>query len=245
MLHSKAISVSLLLLFLTTTGCSFFRFVDNSSPEEIQKSQTSKDALWNQTKALESEKAAYQKKLADQQAEIDRMAKELSDQQIKTARADKRVAELNKSVDDLNAQMRQRQEDRQKEQPLQETELVQLKTEPVREDKTVQAPAQIVRKEPAEMKTPEQKALTIKVLAGDGNIASARALSKRLGKMGYRVTLIDQAPRSDFKVDTIFYRPGLQTAAGTMAKKLGGGAATRPLTWSSGFDIIVVTGRQP
>jgi hypothetical protein len=30
-----------------------------------------------------------------------------------------------------------------------------------------------------------------------------------------------------------------------MAKRLGGSAATKPLTWPTDFDIIVVAGRQP
>jgi hypothetical protein len=96
-----------------------------------------------------------------------------------------------------------------------------------------------------ETQPPQKKALTIKVLAGDGNIISARSLSKRLGKMGYRVKLIDKAPRSDFDTTIVYYGTDHRAAAETMAKRLGGGTATRPLTWSSAFDVIIVTGRQP
>jgi hypothetical protein len=206
------IVVPLLLLFLTT-GCSVFRFIDNSSSDEMQKFAISKDELWDQARALENEKAAYQKQLADQQAEIDRITRELAYWQNETTQADGRVVELNKTLDNLNAQLKQRQE-------------------------VAQAPPPV----PQEA-GPERKPAKIKVLAGDGNIASARSLSKRLGKLGYPVKLIDKAARSDFKVNTIFFAPGYQAAAATLAKQLGRGAVSKPLTWQSIFNIIIVTGR--
>lgn len=209
--------VPLLLLFLTTTGCSLVRFIDNSSPEERQKFQISKDELWQQKRALEDENAACLKQLADQQAEIARMNRDLAYWEAETAQADKRFLELSKTVDDLNAQVKQRQE------------IVQTAPPPPKETVTE------ADRDP--------KALKIKVLAGDGKLDSARSLSKRLGKMGYRVKLIDKAPRSGFKVNTIFFKAGRQTAAATLAKKLGRGAVTKPLTWTSVFDIIIVTGR--
>lgn len=212
MLQRRMIVVPLLLLFLTT-GCTLFRFVDNSSPEEMQKFAVSKDELWDQARALENEKAAYQKQLADQQAEIDRITRELAYWQNETTQADGRVVELTKTLDDLNAQLKQRQEVAQTPPP------------------------------PPKEAGPERKPAKIKVLAGDGNIASARSLSKRLGKLGYPVKLIDKAPRSDFKVNTIFFAPGYQAAAATLAKQLGRGAVSKPLTWQSIFNIIIVTGR--
>ncbi len=212
MLQRRMIVVPLLLLFLTT-GCSLFRFIDNSSPEDMQKFAVSKDELWNQTRALENEKAAYQKQLADQQAEIDRITRELAYWQGETTQADGRVVELTNTLESLNAQMKQRQEVAQAAPP------------------------------PPKEAGPERKPSKIKVLAGDGNIASARILSKRLGKMGYPVKLIDKAPRSDFKVNTIFFAPGYQTAAANLAKQLGRGTVSKPLTWQSIFNLIIVTGR--
>jgi hypothetical protein len=366
MSYRRMMYVPVLLFLLATAGCAAFSTIGDGSPEEMKKAEMSKDDLWNQTKALEKEKAAYQKQLADQEAELARVAQDLSDQQTEIARANKQVAELNKSVDELNTQMRHIQEARQKEQPLKEVELIQPKKETAKPakkiksqkkgvrkaspevktqktktadtsaimkqltdakqklsdgkeepetpqgkkeaetpreritekkqeaqpgapavkaqernsiddlslrmklfeesgekegtakettparvekgaregDKAVKAPKQIARKEPAEKKTPGQKALKIKVLAGDGDIASARGLSQRLGKMGYRVKLIDKAPRSDFDTTIVFYGKDHRAAGEAMAKQLGSGTATRPLTWSSDFDIIVVTGRQ-
>lgn len=367
MSYRRMMYVTLLLLLLSLAGCAAFSSTGGGSPEDIKKAEMSKDDLWNQTKALEKEKAAYQKQLADQQVELARMAQDLSDQQTEIARANRQVAELNKSLEESNTQLQHLQDSRQKERPLKEIELVQpkkpaakpdkksrrpksevrkkspeaqapkstdtsamlkeitdakqkviaekgkaetpqkkkeadmprdkipetkqqaqpgateakprdprtlddlslrmklfeeteqresaaketgptqVKKGAVKEEKTVKAPAQLVRKEPAEAQPPRQKALKIKVLTGDGNVASARSLSKKLGKMGYRVNLIDKAPRSDFDGTVVYHGKDHRAAAETMAKRLGGGTATRPLTWSSAFDIIVVTGgqRQP
>ena len=148
------------------------------------------------------------------------------------------------SVEDLSAQMKQFEESRQRGTAPQETEPGQTKKEPLKQGRTIGGS----KKRDAGRAGGAQgagKAATIKVLAGDGNIASARGLSKQMGKMGYRVKLVDQAPRSDFEVTTVYYGTDHRAAAETLAKRLGGGATARPLTWSSSFDIIVVTGRQP
>jgi septal ring factor EnvC (AmiA/AmiB activator) len=217
MLHldKRVIAVPLLLLFLTTTGCTLFRFVDNSTPEEIEKFETSKDDLWKESQSLKRWNAVYRQQLADQQAEIARMTGELASCRTEIARADRRVVELGKTIDSLNAQMKQRQEVAQT---------------------TLPPP-----KEPAK----ERKPVKIKVLTGNGNSASAKNLAKRLGTMGYPVKSIDKAARSDYKENTIFFGSGYETTAAILAKKLGTGAITKPLTWKSDFNIIVVTGGKP
>ncbi|MHB8909536.1 MAG: LytR C-terminal domain-containing protein [Syntrophales bacterium] len=150
-----------------------------------------------------------------------------------------------RSVEDLSAQMKQFEEARQKGAAMKETEPEKTKKEPQQQAKKTALPRKEkeTQQELAEPKG-RAKAATIKVLAGDGDIASARGLAKQLGKMGYRVKLVDRAPRSDFEVTTVYYGADHRAAAETMAKRLGGGATARPLTWSSSFDIIVVTGRQ-
>ena len=157
MSYRRRMYVPLLLILLTMAGCAAFSPIGDGSPEEMQKAEMSKDDLWNQTKALEKEKAAYQKRLADQQEELARMAQDLSDQQTEIARANKQVAELNKSVDELNTQMRQLQEARQKEQPLKEVELVQPKKETAKPVKKIKSPKKQVRKASPEVKTQETK----------------------------------------------------------------------------------------
>jgi hypothetical protein len=222
-LYRRVIAVPLVLLVLTTTGCAFFRCIDNSSPEEVQKFQTSKDELWNQAQSLKRWKVIYETQLADQQAEVARMNRELANCQTETARADNKVSELNRAIDGLNAQVKQNRETAQTAAP---------------------PPPKETAKEPTKETSKERQPVRIKVLAGDGKMASATSLSKRLGKMGYRVKLIDLAPRSDFQVNTIFFGSGYRTAAATLAKRLGNGTVMKPLTWPSVFNLIIVTGRK-
>ncbi|MHB8771833.1 MAG: LytR C-terminal domain-containing protein [Syntrophales bacterium] len=367
----RMLAVSLFLLVMTMAGCAGFSLFGERSPEEEKKARLSKDDLWNQTQALEREKAAYQKRLAEQQEELARVTRDLSDQQAEIAQANKQVTALNRSVEDLNMQMRLLQE-AQQQRPLQEVELAPPKKEKQKPLKRTPPPKRTVRKpppkteeqgqdqKPADMSAmmkqltdakqklaagksdtgaaprkkepekpeakaaeakpeekPEAKAetatakardvrsmddlalrmklfeegeqgksgatdlppapvkketvkeekpvaaarqqtarteraapkprlqsLKVKILAGDGNIASAKALSAKLGKMGYRVKSVDKAPRSDFDATVVFYGSEHRAAGEAMAKRLGGGTAARPLTWSSSFDIIVVSGRK-
>ncbi len=358
MFQRRMIHIPVLLILLALAGCAAGSALDAGSPEEQRKAAASKDDLWNQKIALEKEKAAYQKQLADQQAEIDRMNKELADQQMEIDQTSKQATELTGALDDLTTKVKQLQDARLREHPLkeanlaqpgkatgkqgkktvlpkkeaikkspqplardtrskaardpqikplpeteqtqtfppppqepepaqmkkdepkgpaeakvkapkpgsvdelsaqmklfeearqkgstpQETEPGQTKKAPLKQGNKTAVPKKEAIKEPAEAKTRESKTATIKVLAGDGKIASAKALAKQLGKMGYRVKLTDLAPRSDFEAATVFYGTDHRTTAETMAKRLGGGAVAKQMTWSSSFDIIVVTGRQP
>ncbi len=363
----RMLAVSLFLLLITTAGCASLPLFGESSPEEQQKAQLSKDDLWNQTQALEKEKAAYQKRLAEQQAELTRLTQDLSDQQAEIAQANKQVTALNRSVEDLNLQMRLLQETQQRERPLKEVELLPAKKEKPKPAKKTPPPKRAVRKPPAKGEEQEQdqkpadtsevmkqiaeakqklaagkpdsaasvrkkepenlpekaaeakpeakpeapaakgrdvpslddlalqmklfeeggqgqgaakepppapakkeapkeekpaagtkqagrvapaapkprpQSLKVKVLAGDGDLASAKALSAKLGKMGYRVQSVDKAPRSDFDATVVFYGSEHRAAGEAMAKRLGSGTAARPLTWSSSFDLIVVSGRR-
>jgi hypothetical protein len=214
MLKRTLTVLSILFIIWATQGCTLFHATGNGSPEELRKSKISKDELWDQAKALEKEKAACQNQLGDQQAEILRTQKELSDQKEKIARTDQQVSALSKTVGDLSAKWTRPQE-------------AGLRASP--------SPRETALK---------RQALKIKVLAGDGKMASASGIAKKLRSIGYQVTKIDRAPRSDFKVPTVYYGPSRQQAAMSLVKKLGRGAVARPLNWPSVFDIIVVTGHR-
>ena len=84
--------------------------------------------------------------------------------------------------------------------------------------------------------------LNIKVLSGDGNLNSAKRMAKQLGDMGYRVQMIDRAPRATFKTSVIFYAANVVDEARRLHTDLGYNPILKPLTWSSRFDIILVTG---
>ena len=58
---------------------------------------------------------------------------------------------------------------------------------------------------------------------------------------GEEIKLIDRAPRANFKVTTIYFKPNVKNAAKRLGSILGGRHIIKPLTWSSGYNIIVVT----
>jgi hypothetical protein len=88
----------------------------------------------------------------------------------------------------------------------------------------------------------ELKGLRVKVLSGNGKMSSARAMSEKLKKLGYKIENTGLAPRSDFDVITIYFARNYKSEAQHMATQLGGDAIVKPLTWSSDFHLIVVTG---
>jgi hypothetical protein len=88
--------------------------------------------------------------------------------------------------------------------------------------------------------------LRIKVLSGDGDLNSAKEAAKKLRNMGYNIKLIDLAPRPNFSRNTVFFAPKFKNEAKSLAPGLGGAVTIfKPLSWSSVFDIIVVTGKNP
>lgn len=82
----------------------------------------------------------------------------------------------------------------------------------------------------------------IKVLSGNGEILSARVLAKRITDLGYRVSAVAFAPRSNFLQHTIYFAAPFKEDARRIALASGGAAVCKPLTWRSKFDLIVVAG---
>lgn len=118
MFYRRMMIFSVLAFLLTMTACTVFRSIKSSSPEDMKKSEISKNDRWNQTKTLEKEKAVCQKQLADQEGVIARMNIRLSDQQNEMTRANKQISELNHTIDDLSTKMKQIEETGKKENSL-------------------------------------------------------------------------------------------------------------------------------
>ena len=82
----------------------------------------------------------------------------------------------------------------------------------------------------------------IKVLSGDGNISTAKSVSRQLKQMGHEHVSIDYAPRSDFKMNTIYFAEKAESLAGEISGMFDGAQTQiKPLSWDSNFDLIVVT----
>jgi regulator of replication initiation timing len=85
----------------------------------------------------------------------------------------------------------------------------------------------------------------VKVLSGDGDLNSAKEMAKTLRTMGYEIKSVDYAPRPNFSRNTVFFAPQFREEAGHLVDRLGADAVSKPLSWSSVFDLIVVTGKAP
>ncbi len=85
----------------------------------------------------------------------------------------------------------------------------------------------------------------ISVLSGDGEIKSALETSSLLKQLGYQVKRVGLADRPSFKKPTVFYAKNFKPAADELVKILGKQARSKPFTWSSVYDIIVVTWKKP
>lgn len=135
MFYRKMIMFSVCALLLTVTACAGFRSVEGGSPEEtmtdgavfrtaeepspeaMKKSALSKNELLNLTNTLEKEKTKCQTRLLDQGGIIDRMKRDLSDQQSEMIQANQHISELNDVIEDLRAKLKQIREAGKKESP--------------------------------------------------------------------------------------------------------------------------------
>jgi len=91
----------------------------------------------------------------------------------------------------------------------------------------------------------DMRELKVKVMTGDGNINSAKTMAKKLGKLGYNIKIIDFAPRSNFRRNTIYFSAESIDEAKRLGQSLGRNPILKPLNWSSIYDLIVVTGKKP
>lgn len=99
-----------------------------------------------------------------------------------------------------------------------------------------------IEESPAAKKQAGLKSIRLKVLSGDGKIDSARQMAKRITSMGYKVENVGMADNSDYPASTVYFAPKYNKEAKALAKKLGKETITKPLSWKSVFNIIVVTG---
>ena len=110
-------------------------------------------------------------------------------------------------------------------------------------EKTAETP-QVAPAQPVpEKRDTGLKSIRLKVLSGNGKMSSAKKMAGRLTKLGYKVEVVGMATTPDYATDTVYYKPGFEKKAADMAQKLGGRTLTKPISWSSVFDIIVVAVR--
>jgi len=209
-------------------GCAGIDQPDRDVKAEsmAQVTQGTKDEAWIEKERLRLENAELQRQIAVLNAENQRIVRE---HENKMARLKTLNQLLNKEIEALREGNRGTM-----------SENLLLK----RKQSQLQG-----RKELATHEQEESRAdvglLKIKVLSGDGNLASAQEMAKRLGGMGYEIKAIDLAPQSSFLRDTVYFTSRSRLQAKRLLSHLGSDAILKPLTWPSVFDLIIVTGKNP
>ncbi|HPL62144.1 MAG TPA: LytR C-terminal domain-containing protein [Syntrophales bacterium] len=166
-------------------------------------------------KELTTANESLKKEVAGLEASVKAQEKTLAERQAEIARLEEERKALQSGMAGLNEEVRKLKKELQPEK-----------------QKDAAAEAQVLKKD-----------LKIKILAGNTRLSSARALSKKLSEAGYSVGRVDRAPRS-FAITTVFHAAGLANEAKQVAQKIGANAVTKPMTWSSMYQLIIVVGRK-
>lgn len=207
-------------------GCAGFEQPDRDiKPESIaQAKKATKDEAWVKKERLRLENVELRRQIAVLNTENQRIVHE----------HEKRMARLKTLNQLLSKEIEELKEENQKvasENRLLKSRLNQLQGRNERvahEQKGTQE---------------DIGSLKIKVLSGDGNLASAQEMAKKLGSMGYTIKAVDLAPQSSFSRDTVYFTSTAHRQAKRLLSRLGDNAALKPLTWDSVFDLIIVTGK--
>ena len=202
--------------------------------------------LKKQVARLESENQAYQARIIDKQTQITKLEAEVARLNFSNdalqALLDKKTAEISKlqaGEDSLKETSRQKESQAGADITATEIEALKKRIDQLKSERD----ALQNEKKPMEAQPADARAARIKVLTGDGKPASAREMARRVEAMGYKVERVGKAPTANFSQHTVFYTPDFRSDADNIAKRLGGNAIVKPLSWPSIFNLIVVTGK--
>jgi len=185
--------------------------------------------LKEQVARLEKENQFYQTTLNERQVQVNKLELDVSrlssgNDALQTL-LDKKQAEINRL---------EGKDGESTEALKKQIEELKAQRDAIRNEKTA------IEEQKAKLRT-----VRIKVLTGDGKLASATQLAENVTAMGYKVEKVDTAPTANFSRHTVFYAPDARKDAENITKRLGGNAVAMPLSWPSVFNIILVAGKTP
>ncbi len=159
--------------------------------------------------------------------DIEREGEELR-QSVEAVRAsleqlNKSLGALERNVDELKSYM---------EMP----ERIQLGAERIRRK------LQSIEDKLGRLERQDPRAVRVKVTSRDNGAGPAQEVAGVLREKGYLVEVVGMASSKGYGGYEVIYSEGFADAARAIAREIGHGARTRPLTWSSVYDVIVVTG---
>ena len=207
-------------------GCATSEHLEGSSKEEAEEFKMTKEEMWNEMERLKVENANLQRKIDTLREEKQRIRDE-NESNMASMRDQNEV--LNEQVNRLKEENQRITDDNQ----LLAKRLAELQLK----HETLASGSYELEKDIGKLK--------IKVLSGDGNLNSAKEMASKLRNMDYKIELIHYAPRSNFLRDTVYFAPKFQKEAERLAFSLGGNTVVKPLSWTSVFDLIAVTGKNP
>lgn len=216
-MFARMLCIVTLIFCLTISGCLSSKYSDRTAGDEVRKSKASIDALNEQMAALNKEIEALKKEL--QQLKEEKQTEKADTEEVSsighTATPEEKVIA---SVPEP-----------EKKDKIQEIDIVKEEIKKAPEEKPVVSQKEITL-----------KAFRMKVLSGNGKLSTARDMSTKISKMGYRIEDIGLASRADFKATTIYYAPEYRMEAEKLAARLGGETISKIMTWPSVFHIILV-----
>ncbi len=216
-MEKKGLCVFAILIVFLFSGCASLKCLDGSCERQIKELTVTNDDLKKETARLDAENKEKEKTILADRDEIARLKGE--------------KATLSALVKDLDGEVQKVKKER-------EEKAAAIKNETIAEKQKAEGAA-VGAKESA-----APAALKIKVLAGDGKLASARKMAREIEKSGLKVEIVDLAPRANFAAHTVYYTSDAEKEAKDIAKIIGENAVLKRMTWSSAFQIIVVTGKK-
>lgn len=227
-MYVRSLCVCILIFCFAISGCVSSRYSERDTREELLQSKAEIYQLNEQVTSLNKE--------------LEKLRKEM--QQIKQTGVTKKAASGIKETTLIS-----HAKPIQEKQSIAEGKTIQSSVPEPGKNKQIQEP-QRAKKEALKKITSEKstfqrkeidiKTLKIKVLSGNDKLSTARDMSKKLEGMGYMVGDVGLSPRADFKTNIIYYAAGYQKEAEHLAARLGNKTASKPLSWSSVFNIIIV-----
>lgn len=197
-------------------GCAVLEYLDGSQQEEVEALKMSKQQMLNEVERLKGENANLQRQIDTLQEENHRIINEPRNK-IAELRGENKL--LNEQISTLKEEKKRIEDENQ-----------------VLTDKLTKLPLQY------ELKKDIGK-LRVKVLSGDGDLYSAKEMREKLKSRGYQIELIDYASSPNFSQNTVYFKSKFKDEATRLVMSLGGNAISKPISWFSIFDLIVVTGK--
>ena len=216
-MFARMLCIVTLILCLTTSGCLSSRYSDKTTGDELRKSKASIDALNEQMAALNKEIEALKN-------ELQQIKEEQQKEKADTEEASP-IGQTAATEDRVIASV----PEPEKKDKIQEIDIVKEETKKAPEEKSIVSQKEITL-----------KAFRMKVLSGNGKLSTARDMSTKVAKMGYKSEDIGLASRADYKATTIYYAPEYRMEAEKLAARLGGETISIIMTWPSVFHIILV-----